>query len=136
MPVLSSYDYALLRVMPSVERGECVNVGVILFCRTRQFLEALIALDERRVLALDPDLDLEVLREHLETISLICEGKEEGGPIARLTLSERFHWLVAPRSAIIQTSVVHSGLCSDPATALQHLVNTMVKPHSAKTARA
>lgn len=132
MPVHSSYDYALLRVVPSVERGECVNVGVILFCRTRQFLGALVELDEKRVLALDPDLDLESLHEHLETITLICEGKAEGGPIASLSLSERFHWLVAPRSAIIQTSVVHSGLCSDPATALQHLLHTMVKPRATK----
>lgn len=127
MPANSSYDYALVRVVPSVERGECLNVGVILFCRTRQFLCARIELDEQRLLALDPDIDVAVVREHLETIALICEGKAEGGPIAHLSLSERFHWLVAPRSAIIQTSAVHSGLCNDPAAVLQHLLDTMVR---------
>ena len=126
MPALSSYDYALIRVVPSVERGECINVGVILFCRTRRFLDALIQLDTQRLLALAPDIDLEALRCHLDLIPLVCRGGTEAGLIGHLSLSERFHWLVSPRSTIIQTSPVHSGLCSDPAAALQHLLKTMV----------
>lgn len=126
MPALSSYDYALIRVVPSVERGECINVGVILFCRTRRFLDALIDLDTQRLLALAPDIDLEFLRCHLDLIPLVCRGGTEAGFIGQLSLSERFHWLVSPRSTIIQTSPVHSGLCSDPAAALQHLLKTMV----------
>lgn len=126
MPALSSYDYAVIRVVPSVERGECINVGVILFCRTRRFLGALLHVDEQRLLALASDLDLAELRQHLETISLICAGDPRGGSIANMSLSERFHWLVAPRSTIIQTSPPHSGLCADPQQALHHLLETMV----------
>src|SRR6267142_2390378 len=110
MHALSSYDYALIRVVPSVERGECINVGVILFCRTRRFLGLRIDLDPQRLLALAPDIDLEDVRRHLDTLSLICAGSVEGGYVAGLSQAERFHWLVAPRSTIIQISPVHSGL--------------------------
>jgi hypothetical protein len=126
VPVTSSYDYAIIRVVPHVERGECINVGVILFCRTRRFLGTSIHVDEQRLLALAADLDLPVLRQQLEHIICICEGRDGCGPIAQLSQSERFHWLVSPRSTIIQSSPVHSGLCSDPAAALQNLVHKLV----------
>lgn len=126
MPALSSYDYALVRVVPRVERGECINVGVILFCRTRRFLNARIHFDTQRFIALAPQLDLALLQTHLERIPLLCAGGKEAGPIGQLSQSERFHWLVAPRSTIIQISPIHSGLCSDPQAALEKLLETMV----------
>jgi Protein of unknown function (DUF3037) len=127
MPAPSSFDYAIVRVVPRVERGEFVNAGVVLFCRTRRFLGARIELDEGRLLALAPDIDLAEVRRHLEAIPLICAGGPEAGPIGRLPQAERFHWLIAPRSAMIQTSPVHSGLCADPAAALEHLLDVMVR---------
>ena len=126
MPARNSYDYALVRLVPHVERGEYINVGVILFCRTQRFLGALIHLDEQRALALAPRLDLEFVSQHLDRIPLICAGGEQAGSIGRLSQSERFHWLVSPRSTIIQTSPVHSGLCSDPAATLEKLFKQMV----------
>ena len=126
MPERNSYDYAIIRVVPRVERGECINVGVILFCRTRNFLGALTSLDEERLLALAPTVDLELVRRQLQLITLTCAGKAEAGSIACLSLSERFHWLVSPRSTMIQTSSVHCGLCDDPEAALQHLLQEMV----------
>lgn len=126
MPATSSYDYAVIRVVPCVERGEFINVGVILFCRTRRFLGAALHLDPNRIQTLAPHLDLTLLQRHLETIELICQGNAEAGPIAQLSHSERFHWLVSPRSAIIQTSPVHSGLCADPAAALADLLKKFV----------
>jgi hypothetical protein len=122
----SSYDYAIIRVVPRVERGECINVGVILFCRARRFLGVLTHLDESRLLALDPSIELEQVRRQLYFIAQISVGAEETGSLARLSLSERFHWLVSPRSTIIQTSSVHCGLCHDPAKTLQHLLQTLV----------
>ena len=121
------YDYAVIRVVPKVEREEFINAGVILSCPERSFLEASIKLDEARLLALDPSLDLEMVRTHLATIPTICRGGVEAGPIGQLPQRERFYWLVAPRSTIIQTSPVHTGRCSDPAAALRHLVATMVE---------
>jgi hypothetical protein len=126
MRALSSYDYALIRVVPSVERGECLNVGVLLFCRTQSFLAARIYLDPARVLALAPDLDLAAIQQQLDTLVRICEGGAEAGLLGGMSQSERFHWLVSPRSTIIQTSPVHTGLCSDPEAALEHLLKTMV----------
>lgn len=126
MPALSSYDYAIVRVVPCVERGEYINVGIILFCRTRRFLGALISLDPQRLMALFPTIDIDVVRNHLDIIPLVCTGSAEAGPISQLSQSERFHWLVSPRSTIIQPSPVHCGLCSDPAAALEHLLKTMV----------
>jgi hypothetical protein len=122
----ASYDYALIRVVPRVERGECLNVGVILFCRTRAFLEARIALDETRLLAFFPSVDVVGIHAQLHAIAKIAEGDKEAGPIAALSQAERFHWLVSPRSTIVQPSPVHSGLCDDPAAALEHLFGTMV----------
>jgi hypothetical protein len=125
-----SYDYAVIRVVPRVERGEFVNVGVILSCPTRDFLEARIELDEPRLRALDPLLDLAAVRVHLAPIPLICRGGAEGGPIGRLPPRERFHWLTAPRSTIIQTSAAHAGRAADPAAALARLMDTMVRTDS------
>jgi hypothetical protein len=126
MPALSSYDYAIIRVVPRVERGECINIGVILFCPARRFLGLLMHLDTPRLLALAPDLDLDAVQCHLDTISLICAGSSEAGYLGQLSLSERFHWLVSPRSTIIQTSPVHSGLCSDPQATLERLLKTLI----------
>ncbi len=122
----NSYDYALIRLVPSVERGECLNVGVILFCRTLGFLGARIHLNAKRALALSPDLDLAAIQQQLDTMMLICEGGLEAGPLGKMSQSERFHWLVSPRSTIIQISQVHEGVCDDPEAALEHLLKTMV----------
>ena len=124
----NSYDYALIRLVPSVERGECLNVGVILFCRTLDFLGARIYLNEARSLSLYPDLDLAAIQQQLDTIMLICEGGPEAGPLGKLSQSERFHWLVSPRSTIIQISPTHEGVGDDPQAALEHLFQTMVLP--------
>lgn len=128
MPAQSSFDYAVLRVVPRVERGEFVNVGAILFCRTRRFLEARLHLDPRRLAALEPDIDITEVEERLETIRLVCAGGNVAGPIGELSQADRFHWLVAPRSTVVQTSPVHTGLCDDPAAALEDILQTMVYP--------
>ena len=122
----SSYDYALIRVVPSVERGECLNVGVILFCRTLQFLGVRIHVDEERLRTLAPDLDMAAVQQQLDDIVQICEGAQEAGQLAYMSQSERFHWLVSPRSTIIQPSPVHMGLSADPEATLEHLLKTMV----------
>ena len=122
----SVFQYAIVRVVPRVERGECLNVGVILLCRPRRFLGARIHLDEGRLAAFAPGLDPVLLRPHLEAIERIAAGDPAAGPIARLGLAERFHWLVAPASTIIQPSEVHTGLSKDPAAELDHLVTTLV----------
>lgn len=132
----ATYDYAIIRVVPRVEREEFLNVGVVLSCPARGFLEARIELDEQRLLALDPTADVETIRAHLATIPLICAGGERAGPIGQLSQRERFHWLVAPRSTIIQTSPVHTGCCSDPNAALEHLLDTVVRPARAASPKA
>lgn len=126
MPTLSSFDYAVVRVVPRVERAEFLNAGVLLFCLERDFLRARIELDEARLLALWPGTDVELVRQHLAAIPRICAGSPEGGPIAKLTLRERFHWLVAPRSTMIQLSPVHAGLCESPERTLDELFQQMV----------
>lgn len=123
---LSSYDYALIRLVPNVERGECLNVGVLLFCRTQRFLGVRIQLDQTRVLSLAPDLDLASVQHQLDAIVHICMGAPEAGLLGKMSQSERFHWLTSPRSTIIQTSQVHVGLCTDPEATLEHLLKTMV----------
>src|SRR5262245_40195011 len=122
------YDYAIIRVVPRVEREEFVNVGVIVSCPARKFLEARIELDEQRLLALDPTLDIESIRAHLAAIPAICAGGEQAGPIGKLSQRERFHWLVAPRSAIIQTSPAHTGYCEDQDDLMESLLDKMVRP--------
>jgi hypothetical protein len=122
----NAFQYSIVRVFPRVERGECLNVGVVLLCRPRRYLGARIALDERRLAAFAPDLDPSTIRPHLAAIERIAAGDPDAGPIARLGQAERFHWLVAPSSTIIQPSEVHTGLCDDPAAELDHLVATLV----------
>jgi hypothetical protein len=122
--------------VPKVEREEFVNVGVIVSCPTRGFLEAQIVLDESRLRALDATLDMATIRAHLATIPAVCAGGEQAGPLGQLPQRERFHWLVAPRSTIIQTSPVHSGLCQNPCTVLAYLVDRMVRPARAEAAAA
>jgi hypothetical protein len=120
------YDYAVVRVVPKVDREEFINAGVIVSCPELSFLEARIKLNEARLLALDPNIDVELVRKHLASIPKICLGGDDAGSIGQLPQRQRFHWLVAPRSTIIQTSPVHTGRCGDPAAALEHLVTTMV----------
>jgi hypothetical protein len=120
------YDYAVVRVVPKVDREEFINAGVIVSCPELSFLEARIKLDESRLLALDPNIDLDLVKKHLDSIPKICRGGEDAGSIGQLPQRQRFHWLVAPRSTIIQTSPVHTGRCGDPAAALERLVVTMV----------
>ena len=127
MPELRTYDYAIVRVVPRVERGEFLNAGIILSCDIERVLTARIELDESALLALHAQVDLEMVRKTLATIPLICAGGEGSGDIGRLTPRERFHWLVAPRSTIVQTSPVHTGQCTDLQGALAHLMNTMVR---------
>jgi hypothetical protein len=117
----SSYDYAWVRVVPRVELEEFINAGVLLFCMERRFLGARVRVDDARLRALWPEVDVELVRKHLEAIPKICSGDPQGGPIARLPVRERFHWLVAPRSTLIQVSAVHSGICDDPEKELEQL---------------
>ena len=126
MHALASYDYAVVRIVPRVERGEFLNVGVILFCRTRRFLHTRIALDVQRLSVFAPLLDIDEVKYYLDLLVLVSTGGKDAGPIGELSQSERFHWLVAPRSTIIQTSLMHSGLCADPEATLQALMEKMV----------
>ena len=126
MTVSQPFQYAIVRVVPRVERGECMNVGVVFFCRPRRFLAARIALDEERLAAFAPGLDLAEVRAHLDAMTRIAAGEEGSGPVARLEQSERFHWLVAPSSTVIQTSPVHTGLSEDPEGTLAGLVEKLV----------
>jgi Protein of unknown function (DUF3037) len=124
---LRTYDYAIVRVVPRVERGEFVNAGIILSCDIERILRARIELDEAALAALDAGVDLDLVRSTLAAIPAICAGGADGGAIGQLSPRERFHWLVAPRSTIVQTSPVHTGQCADLEGALEHLVATMVR---------
>jgi hypothetical protein len=136
VPTLSSFDYAILRVVPRVEREEHINAGVILFCLERDFLQARIELDEARLRVLWPATDVELVRQHLEAVPRICAGSPDAGPIARLSQRERFHWLVSPRSTMIQVSPVHSGLCEQPERTLDELFRRMVQVPREEVPRA
>lgn len=127
MPAEYTYDYAIVRVVPNVERGEQVNVGVILSCADTDFLDARIEIDEPALLAIDPGLDLAAVRTLLNVIPIVCRGGPEAGPIGLLPARGRFRWLVSPRSTIVQPSAVHTGRTSDPAACLDHLMNRVVK---------
>jgi hypothetical protein len=127
VPDLHTYDYAVLRVVPRVERGEFVNAGVIVSCAATGLLQAGIDLDEARLLALDPAVDVASIRAALATVPLICAGGEAAGPLGRLSTRERFHWLVAPRSSSIQTSPVHTGRCAALEGVLEALMQKMVR---------
>ncbi|MGO9932072.1 MAG: DUF3037 domain-containing protein [Steroidobacteraceae bacterium] len=126
MRELCTYDYAVVRVVPRVERGEFVNAGIILSCDVEPILLSGIELDEHALLALDSRVDLELVRMSLAAIPKICAGGEGAGELGRLSARERFHWLVAPKSTIVQTSPVHTGQCADLAAALEHLMQSMV----------
>ncbi|HSY41586.1 MAG TPA: DUF3037 domain-containing protein [Polyangia bacterium] len=121
-----AFDYVIVQVVPRVDRDERLNVGVILFCPTAGYLGCRIALDEERLRALAPDVDLAALESQLEAVRAVAAGAPSAGPIASLPPSERFHWLSAPRSTIVQPTSPHAGLCDDPAAALEHLFQTVV----------
>jgi hypothetical protein len=125
--VPNAYDYAIIRVVPRVERGEQINAGVIVSCPTLDYRGARVELDAARLAAIAPDADLAEVEAALTIIPLIAAGDPKGGPIAALPRSERFHWLVAPRSAIIQPSAVHTGICDDPEAALEKLLARLVR---------
>ena len=124
----SPFSYAVYRVVPRVERGERINVGVILFSRPLDFLAVRTALDEERLAALWPDTDAAAVRIHLDALERIARGDGDAGPIAELDTTARFHWLVAPSSTIIQPSAVHTGVCDDPAAELARLFDELVTP--------
>ncbi len=124
MPAICAYDYAVIRVVPEVTRGEFINAGVILFCRPARFLAAAIDLDEARLAALAPGIDMAAVRAQLALIPAMCEG---AGPIGALGRSEVFHWVVAPHSTVLQCSEVHTGLTDDLPGAVEHLLNTLVR---------
>jgi hypothetical protein len=126
MPAGEPFAYALLRVVPDVERGECLNVGVVLFCRRAGFLEARTAVDEERLRALSPSVDAAAVAAHLRMLEHIAAGDPAGGPVAAQEPSERFHWLVAPASTIVQPSDVHTGLTEDAEATLGRLMARLV----------
>ncbi len=128
MPVPASFDYAILRVVPRVERQEFINAAVIAFCLEKKYLDARVHLDPARLLALWPDADMELIRDHLNAVPRICAGDPTAGPIARLPQRERFHWLISPRSTIIQPSPVHTGVCDDPDGLLDRLAQQFLLP--------
>ena len=123
---MSLFEYALLRVVPRVEREEFINAGVVLHCQEANFLDARIHLDYDRLRALDPTADPESVKAHLETVRLICTGGPEAGTIGSLPTSQRFGWIVAPRSTVLQASPVHTGFADNPGEALERLLDTMV----------
>jgi Protein of unknown function (DUF3037) len=123
----SPYQYAIVRVVPRVERGEFINAGIVLLCRSRAYIGAAVELREDRLAALAPDIDIEAIRAHLAAIERVARGDPAGGPIARLSLAERFHWLVAPASTVIQASPVHAGLTDDPSAELERLLDAFVR---------
>lgn len=127
MPELCPFDYAVIRVVPRVEREEFINAGVIVSCPAKNFLKARIELDRVRLAALDPLLDAATIQQHLDAIPLICEGGAAAGPIGLLPPRSRFHWIVAPRSTVIQASPVHTGLCADGDEVLENLLDKMVR---------
>ncbi|GAA1353159.1 DUF3037 domain-containing protein [Saccharothrix algeriensis] len=122
------FEYALLRAVPRPERGEFVNVGVLVYCAPLDYLGARVHVDEHRLRALDPSADVELLRAHLAHLGVSCDGDPKAGPVAATTPGRRFRWLTAPRSTVIQTSPAHTGLTDDPEASLEHLLRTLVLP--------
>ncbi len=127
------YSYAIVRVVPRVERGECINVGIVLFSRERRYLAGRIELDRARLAAFAPTLDLAAIERHLAIFAAICDGRADGGPLADLPAAERFHWLVAPRSTMIQLSPAHAGQTTDLPGELDRLLDAYVRPPTATT---
>lgn len=121
------YEYAVIRVLPRVDREEFLNVGVIVYCATQNFLRAECSLDEQRFRAFGVDVLSDDLKEHLSSVCSICSGDSNSGPIGKLSLGERFRWLTAPRSTVVQTSPVHTGLTNDPEETLKELIKKLVK---------
>jgi Protein of unknown function (DUF3037) len=121
------FQYAVVRVVPRVERGESLNAGVIVLSRPKRFLGARVSLDEARLRAIAPDADPATILPHLEAIEQIAAGDPSAGPIAQLSIAERFHWLTAPASTVVQPSEVHTGLCDDPAAELERLFDRLVR---------
>jgi hypothetical protein len=122
------FEYAVLRVVPRVERGEFINAGVVLYCKAERFLGARVHLDPDRLRVIDPDADIEALRAHLEAVHPVCAGGPGAGAVGHLPQGERFGWLVAPRSTVVQPSPVHTGLTDDPEAELERLLRIMVLP--------
>lgn len=128
MPDLASFDYAILRVVPRVERQEFINAAVVVFCLEKRYLAARVHLDPARLRALWPEADVDLIRQHLDAIPSICAGDAAAGPIARLPQRERFHWLVSPRSTIIQPSPVHTGICDSTGALLDRMEKQFLLP--------
>jgi hypothetical protein len=126
VPDAESFQYALLRAVPSLPRGEALNVGVVLYSPRHGFLEARTTIDPERLRLLDPDIDLDAVRAHLTQIEHVAAGQPSAGPIAGLDKSDRFGWITSPSSTAIQPSPVHTGLCDDPAAMLEHLFASLV----------
>ena len=127
MPTPASFDYAILRVVPRVERQEFINAGVVVFCLEKRYLEARIQLNEERMKALWPDADVALAKKHLDAVPRICAGDPDAGPIAKLSQRERFHWIISPRSTIIQPSPVHTGVCDDTDGLLDRLAKQFLR---------
>jgi hypothetical protein len=128
VPVPASFDYAILRVVPRVERQEFINAAVIAYCPEKRYLDARVHLDSARLIALWPGADINLIRDHLSAIPRICAGDPTAGPIARLSQRERFHWLISPRSTIIQPSPVHTGVCDETDQLLDRLAQQFLLP--------
>ncbi|AQG81442.1 DUF3037 domain-containing protein [Spirosoma montaniterrae] len=126
MPGMHLYEYAVIRVVPRVEREEFLNVGVILYCSAQGFLQTKFALKEERLRAFSSAVDISELHERLQAFERVCAGRREGGPIGQLPIAGRFRWLTAARSTVVQPSAVHPGLCVDAAEMLERLVEQLV----------
>lgn len=127
MPTRDAFDYAVVRVVPRVEREEFINAGVIVYCYAQDVLLARVELDEALLRALAPGVDVEAVRGSLDAIPRVCAGGAAAGPIGELSQRERWHWLTAPRSTVLQTSPAHAGLCDDPAAAMERLFERVVR---------
>ena len=123
----SPFSYAVLRVVPDIEREEFVNAGLVLFCRSLRYLRARTSLDVERVQALQPDADAAALREQLAQVEHIAAGKIESGPLGHMSQSELFHWLTTPRSTVVQPGPIHGGMADDPDATFEHLYATLVE---------
>lgn len=126
MPEKHLFEYAVIRVVPRVEREEFLNIGVVLYCRDKKFLQMRCKLDETRLQALCCDVDVDELKAHMSAFEKICQGSPDGGPIAKLDPASRFRWLTASRSTVVQASKVHPGLCDDPEVKLEKLYQQLV----------
>lgn len=126
MPENHLFEYAVIRLVPRVEREEFLNIGVIVYCRPKEFLQMRYTLDKERILHFCDTCDMEELKEHLCAFDHICSGRVEGGPISKLDIASRFRWLTATRSTVVQTSKVHPGLCDDPMEMLEKLHGQLV----------